>query len=789
MGERVVWRLLFSAGLLLGSGGLAVAEHATLTVAVRGPGRVVSTAVGVDCPPRCTASLPAASDIALTAIAGRGATFRGWRGACAGTGACRVDVEGGGVVLASFAEHEPPRPSPPRKPCQGCSLAEKAARAHLFVEPVVARVERARPRFGDDETRPLIRRLADEAAQVRAAAAQIAAGEVCEGARSAAATANALRASRNAVAAARPLRLVEALGEPRGAYGDAEARDLLAIQHRHRQRLAAGVDEAAEEARATFAGLCDAVERRATLEGRVTSVEPGTRRVHLDDGKVVVLARKRFRKPVYEGATFAFDVVRFDDGSDLAVELLPSEVPVFSQATCLKLRLAPFQDFPTNAGAQDPSVVLHDPSAYKSGGTHWLEEGMRLAVEQVCRPHASTGHRYFAQLDLAYRRLEGNASIATSETLETSLSASHAPVELPPSIDPDADATLTVTTHRTTCTKRLVGVPPHQHMVHDCTELVQMSITTFVLRVRPRGSYATATYDKTLFALEDAYSTSEFAPARVTSVATSSPVTDANEPVFEARGYRVSGGQSSRPAVQSIALDQAFAVYHDDPFFSEGSQVSATGVDHGAGLRWPRIKGQRSGKPFWYSVQLPVLVRDVVSFCDDAPDSYYRLPWKYGTLASITQGNLGSFTHMAGTWNAFAFDLIMPNLTPIYAARGGVVSEVDESNSINDDPNDPLDASGDPNFLQIDHDDGTSSYYLHMVEDGVLVAQDERVRRGQQIALVGNTGFSTDPHLHFQVGSDAASILVRFEALSPPNVVECITPPGGGALVSSNAEP
>jgi murein DD-endopeptidase MepM/ murein hydrolase activator NlpD len=787
MGNPSARHLLTAIALSLTSYGIADAEEATFTVAVRGPGRVMSTPAGIDCPSRCSVTLPTGSAISLTATPGREATFRGWRGACVGTHGCRVELEGTRVVLASFAEREPPHPSPPNATCGSCSLADRAAQAQAHVDPLAAAVERARRRFGDDETRPMVGRLLDGTAEIRAAAARIAAGEVCEGARSATAGAMALQTSREAIAAP-PRRLVEARAAPRGRYGDADARDLLAIQHRHRQNLAARVHYAAEEARATFARLCDGVERRTTLKGRISRVEPGTRRVHLADGKVVVLARKLFRAPVYERADVALDTLHFTDGSDLAVEVSRWEPPVFAQAACLKLRLAPFQEFPFNAGALDPSIVLHDPAGYKSGGTHWLEEGMRLALVQVCKPHVSTGHRYFAQLDLVYQRLDGNGSVAASETLATSMSGAHTPVELPGSIDPDADATLTVTVYRTTCTKRLVGVPPHQHMIQDCTQLVQTGATTFELRVRPRASYAAATYDTTLFALEDVYSTSEFAPARVTSVATNSPVSGAHDPVFEARGYRVTGGASSRPAVQPIALDQEFAVYHDDPFFSVNSQVSATGVDHGAGLRWPRIKGNRSGKPFWYSVQLPALVRDVVSFCDNAPDSYYRLPWAYGTLASVPQGNLGSFTHTAGSWNAFAFDLVMPNLTPIYAARGGVVSEVDESNSINDDPNDPLDATGDANFLQVDHDDGTSSYYLHMVKDGVLVAPDQRIRRGQQVAVVGNTGFSTDPHLHFQVGSDAASILVRFEALSPPNVVACITPPGGSALVSSNAE-
>jgi murein DD-endopeptidase MepM/ murein hydrolase activator NlpD len=760
-------RLGLWIGVLLVLPGGARAKDGTLTVVVRGPGRVVSTPPGIDCPSRCSVTLPAQTPLELKATPGRGATFRGWQGACAREGSCAVTLAGADVVLAGFGELEPrPLVSVRNEPCPGCSLAEKAVRADLFVQPVTDGVEQARPRFAvEEETRAVLRRLVDEGAEMQAAAARVSAGEVCEGSRAAAAGAAKLRSSRDAAGAARPRRLVAALAAPRGRYGDVEDRDLLAVQHRHRQTLAARVHDAAEEARTTFAGLCSAGQRKVTIEGRVSAVEPGKRRVQLADGQTLVLARKTFRAPVHEGAKVTFEALRFTDGSDLVLEVSPWDPPVLAQAACLKLRLAPLQTFPYNAGALDPSIVLHDPAGYKSGNAYWLEEGMRLALEQVCKPHVSTGYRYFAQLDLAYERLSGNGSIPDSETLETGMSSSHTPAALPDSIDPNADATLTIKEFRATCTRHLEGVPPHQHMVQHCTEEVQTATSTFVMRVRPRGSFASATFNTTLFALEDVYSTTEFAPAKVASVSTSSPVSAANSPVFEARGYRVTNGNSSRPNFQSIALNQSFAVYHDD----------------GAVLSFPRIKGTRGGKPFWYSVTLPALITDAVTLCGTQPHAFYRLPWAFGTVASVTQGNNSSFTHSPGTWNAFAFDLIMPNATPIYAARGGVVNEVVESNSVNDDPNDPNDPAGDPNFLQVDHDDGSSSYYLHMLHDGVLVAQDQRIRRGQQIAFVGNTGFSTDPHLHFQVGSDAASMLIRFDG--------CFTPPQGTTLVSTNSTP
>ena len=48
------------------------------------------------------------------------------------------------------------------------------------------------------------------------------------------------------------------------------------------------------------------------------------------------------------------------------------------------------------------------------------------------------------------------------------------------------------------------------------------------------------------------------------------------------------------------------------------------------------------------------------------------------------------------------------------------------------------------------HDDGTMASYLHLSEDGVLVAVGDEVETGQAIGLVGTTGTSVPP-LHFEV--------------------------------------
>jgi murein DD-endopeptidase MepM/ murein hydrolase activator NlpD len=121
----------------------------------------------------------------------------------------------------------------------------------------------------------------------------------------------------------------------------------------------------------------------------------------------------------------------------------------------------------------------------------------------------------------------------------------------------------------------------------------------------------------------------------------------------------------------------------------------------------------------------------------------YELPYAAGTKHTVSQGFEGKHGHIGP--DRYAIDFDMPEGTTIHAARGGWVHDTrDDSTSRR---------AGQENYVYIEHDDGTMGQYLHLRRDGALVEVGQPVRAGDPIALSGNTGRSTGPHLHFHVST------------------------------------
>ena len=131
------------------------------------------------------------------------------------------------------------------------------------------------------------------------------------------------------------------------------------------------------------------------------------------------------------------------------------------------------------------------------------------------------------------------------------------------------------------------------------------------------------------------------------------------------------------------------------------------------------------------------------------PEPYvYGLPYPRGRTFSVLQGFHGAFSHRGS--NEFAVDFNCPVATPVIAARPGVVVASNASAQGSGTSPEFLDDKR-ANFVIIRHDDGTLGEYMHLAPSGVEVTPGQVVARGAELALSGNTGFSSTPHLHFQV--------------------------------------
>lgn len=121
---------------------------------------------------------------------------------------------------------------------------------------------------------------------------------------------------------------------------------------------------------------------------------------------------------------------------------------------------------------------------------------------------------------------------------------------------------------------------------------------------------------------------------------------------------------------------------------------------------------------------------------------------------------------------------------PIFAAADGIVTDTQDGNpDMNTTwPNLPA------NYVIIAHPGQRTAYYWHLKNGSVAVAAGQSVKAGQQIGLMGSSGVSGGPHLHFETRDQNSTLLTEPFAgpcrAGPSHWKE--QPPAPGALYLSD---
>ena len=139
---------------------------------------------------------------------------------------------------------------------------------------------------------------------------------------------------------------------------------------------------------------------------------------------------------------------------------------------------------------------------------------------------------------------------------------------------------------------------------------------------------------------------------------------------------------------------------------------------------------------------VPVQVRGTAGTSRYESGASHPGHWPLDVEGFVTRGQVRAGESGVGESHP-GIDIAVPVGTPVRAAGGGAVSA----------------AGTDPNYglyVLLRHPDGYETLYGHASR--LLVAEGEQVASGQVIALTGNSGRSTAPHLHFEIRHEGKSV-------------------------------
>ncbi len=171
-----------------------------------------------------------------------------------------------------------------------------------------------------------------------------------------------------------------------------------------------------------------------------------------------------------------------------------------------------------------------------------------------------------------------------------------------------------------------------------------------------------------------------------------------------------------------------------------GNSREKSSRQKGRDSAWQKMKGEISRLRDYTRVKTVKLdpEQDLVRYLDHQAETLrsfpFGLPVHDATISSAFGARVSPFS---GRWQFHqGLDLAQDKYSPVYATADGTVVVSDY-------------ASGYGLAVMIDHGGQYETLYGHLAKS--VVKEGDKVCRGMQIGMVGSTGNSTGPHVHYEV--------------------------------------
>ncbi len=140
--------------------------------------------------------------------------------------------------------------------------------------------------------------------------------------------------------------------------------------------------------------------------------------------------------------------------------------------------------------------------------------------------------------------------------------------------------------------------------------------------------------------------------------------------------------------------------------------------------------------------RFPTSTEDATHFYPTAYYDHGNVDWACGTT---TYGGHKGSDFGVGSWTG------MDAGRDVVAAAPGWVTATHDGEFDRCTSGECSGGGGFGNHVKVIHPDGRTTIYAHLKKDSIEVSADSHVACGQRLGLVGSSGYSTGPHLHFEV--------------------------------------